>query len=68
MVNSDDLIGKMTSKSIWLQHIFIFKKGSEVDKKQILSSEKMRNLGNCIYEYAHSLFGEDFCYIGCSAS
>ena len=22
--------------------------------------EKMRNLGNCIYDYAHSFFGEDF--------
>ena len=29
-------------------------------KKQIFSSEKMRNSGNYIYDYAHSFFGEDF--------
>ena len=32
----------------------------EVNKKQIFSCEKMRNLGNCIYNYTHSFFGEDF--------
>ena len=39
---------------------FLFKKRFEVNKKQIFSSEKMRNSGNCIYDYAHSFFGEDF--------
>ena len=29
-------------------------------KKQIFSSEKLRNSGNCIYDYAHSFYGEDF--------
>ena len=38
----------------------LIKKRFEANKTQILSSEKMRNLGNCIYDYAHSLFGEDF--------
>ena len=31
-----------------------------IKKKQIFSGEKMRNSGNRIYDYAHSLFGEDF--------
>ena len=31
-----------------------------MNKKQIVSSEKMRNSGNSIYDYAHSFFGEDF--------
>ena len=39
---------------------FLFKKIFEVNKKQIFSSEKMRNSGNCIYDYGHSFFGEDF--------
>ena len=29
----------------------------EVNEKSI---EKIRNLGNYIYDYAHSFFGEDF--------
>ena len=32
----------------------------EVNKKQIHNSEKMRNSGNCIYDYAHLFFAEDF--------
>ena len=28
--------------------------------KMIFSSEKLRNSGNCIDDYAHSLFGENF--------
>ena len=38
----------------------IIEKNFEVDKKQIFSSEKIKNSGNCIYDYAHSFFGEDF--------
>ena len=44
-VNSNHYIGKITSKSIRLQPVFIPKK-FEVNKKQIFSSEKRRNLGN----------------------
>ena len=58
-VNFDDLIGKITSEYIRLQPV-LFKKGFEINKKQIISSEKMRKSGNCIYEYAHSFFGNDF--------
>ena len=36
---------------------FLFKK---IFGKQIISSEKMRNSGNYIYDYAHSFFVEDF--------
>ena len=37
---------------------FLLKK-IEVNKKQIFSREKMRSLGNCMYDYAHSFFGKD---------
>ena len=58
-VNSDYCIGKITSKCIRLQLVFI-QKIFLVNRKQIFSSEKMRNSGNCIYDYAHSFFGEDY--------
>ena len=48
-----------SEKSIRLQPVFIQKR-FEVNKKQIFSSEKMRNSGNCIYDHAHSFSGEDF--------
>ena len=51
-VNSYDFIGKFTSKSIELPPVFI------KDKLQV--NKKIRNSVNCIYEYAHSFFGEDF--------
>lgn len=38
----------------------LLKNKFEVNEKQIFSSEKMRNSGNCIYDYVHSFFGEDF--------
>ena len=46
-VNSGDCIGKISSKSIGLYHVFF-------------SNEKIRNSGNFIYDCAHSSFGEDF--------
>ena len=39
---------------------FLFKKSFEVNKKGIIYSEKMRNSGNYISDYAQSFFGEDF--------
>ena len=40
---------------------FLFLKKIEKDKKKtIFSNDKMRNSGNCIHDYAHSYFGEDF--------
>ena len=39
---------------------FLFKKRFKVDKKQIFSSEIMRNSGKSINDYAHSIFGEYF--------
>ena len=40
---------------------FLLKETCEVyKKKQIFSSEKFRNSGNCIYDNAHSFFEEDF--------
>ena len=36
------------------------KKRFEINSKQIFSSGKMRTSGNCIYDYNHSFFGEDF--------
>ena len=37
----------------------LLKKRFEDIKKEIFSSEKMNNSGNCIYDYAHSFFVED---------
>ena len=45
---------------IYKNRQFLFKKRFEVIEKQIFASEKIRNLYNCIYDYAHSFFGEDF--------
>ena len=39
---------------------FLIKNIFEVIIKQIFSSEKMRNSSNCIYDYVHSFFGENF--------
>ena len=52
-------IRKFTSKSIRLQPIFIEKKIFEMNKKQLFYSEKKKNSGNCIYDYAHSFFEEN---------
>ena len=57
-INPDDCIGIMTSKSIRLQPVFIFKKNVSYYKKNIM--KKIRNSGNCIYDYAHSFLGENF--------
>ena len=48
--NTDDCIGRIISKLIRLRSVFIQKK----------IRKKMRNSGNCIYDYAHVLFEEDF--------
>ena len=55
-VNCDHSIRKITSKSTRLQPVFIKIKRFEVNKKHNFSSEKRMS----IYDYAHSLFGEDF--------
>ena len=39
---------------------FLFRKDLNMRKEGIISNEKMRNSGNYIYDYAHSLFVEDF--------
>ena len=39
---------------------FLFKNRFEANKKQIISSKKMINSGNCVYNYAHLFFGYDF--------
>ena len=59
-VNSDDPIGKITSKSIRLHPVFIQKKILSLEKTDFFLVKKMRNSGICIYDYAHSFFGEDF--------
>ena len=60
-INCDDCIGKITSKYIRQQPVFTKKKRFEVDEKMIFSSEKKtKNSGNCIYDYAHSFFVENF--------
>ena len=39
---------------------FLFKNRFKANNKQIISSKKMRNSGNCVYNYAHLFFGDDF--------
>ena len=58
-VNSDDCIEKNTSKSIKLKPVFI-QKNIRKYKKQIFYSEKMKNSGDRIFDYAHTFFGKDF--------
>ena len=40
------------------EYIHFFK--MEFSKKEVISSEQIRNSGNYNYDYAHSLFGKDF--------
>ena len=51
-------------KTDWMQISFKKRRSSfyskEVNKNRLFSSEKMRNSGICIYDCAHSFFGEDF--------
>ena len=56
LLNSDDCIGKIISKSIRLKPVFI-KKWFEVNKKQVFSSEKLINSGNCITAPIPYIFG-----------
>ena len=39
---------------------FLFKKVLKSIKIRFFSTEKIRNSDNCIYDHAHSFFGEDF--------
>ena len=39
---------------------FLLQKRFDVNKKPIFSGEKITNSDSCIYDYAHSYFGEDF--------
>ena len=54
------IASQRTDKNMSDYNQFLFKKRSDVNKKPIYSSEKMSNSGNCIYDHAHSFFGEDF--------
>ena len=56
-VNSDDCIGKITPKSIRLQPVFIYFFKLKLIKTDVFL---MKNSGNCIYDYPHSFFKEDF--------
>ena len=58
-IKSDNCIGKMTSKSIRLQPVYIKRERSEVNNKQIFLVHEEMVFMNCIYDYAHSFFGED---------
>jgi len=53
----------VSEKSHHILSIFInslFKRIFQVYEKGIMSNEKMRNSDNHIYDFAHSLFGDDF--------
>ena len=38
---------------------FLFKKRFEINEKQILFCEKIKNAGNFIHDYTHSFSGKD---------
>ena len=60
-VNSTDLIPNSKShQNLSDYNQFLLKKIFEVNKKLVFSSDKIKNAGNCIYDYAHSFLGEDF--------
>ena len=40
--------------------VFYSKNDLNLIENGIISSEIMRNSGNCIYDYTHSFFGKDF--------
>ena len=44
--------------SDYIQPVINLKNDLKLIKKLIFSSEKMRNSGNCIYDYAPCFFGE----------
>ena len=52
--------GKITSKSTSDYNHLLLKKNLKLLKHRFFSREKMRNSGNCIYDYSHSFFGVDF--------
>ena len=54
------ITSEITHQNLSDYNQFILKKNFEVNKKLIFSSEKMRNSGDCIHDYAHSFFGEYF--------
>ena len=60
-VNSDDCMHRKNRIKIYpTTTSFYSKKDLKLIKNRFFSSEKMRNIGNCIYDYAYSFFGEDF--------
>ena len=59
-VNSDDCIRKNHIQIYQTTTSFYEKKNLKYIKNKFYSSEKLKNSGNFIYEYAYSLFGQDF--------
>ena len=57
LMNFDNCIGKITSKSIRLYPVF-FKDLNLIIKELFLV--KMRSSGNYNFDHAHSFFGKDF--------
>ena len=55
-VNSDDCIWKITSNYIWLYIYiqFILNFSFKIKKIRFFPSEKVRNSGNCIYDYSRN--------------
>ena len=55
LINSDDCMGTITSKSIRIYPVSYSKTDLNLLKKGIISSEKIINSGNYMHDYAHSL-------------
>ena len=54
------ILSEKTHQNLSEYSQFLFKKKLNLVKKDIISSEKIRNSGNYNYDYAHSFFGKDF--------
>ena len=54
------IVSEKSHQNLSVYTQFVLKKDLNLIKKGIISSENMRNTGNHIYDYDHSIFGEDF--------
>ena len=54
------IVSEKSHQNLSVYTQFVLRKDLNLMKRGIISSENMRNDGNHIYDYDHSIFGEDF--------
>ena len=54
------IVSEKSHQNLSMYVQFLLKENLMLIKIDMFSGGKMRNSGNCIYDYAHSFFGEDF--------